>query len=362
VQRMRPPPRPPPSEKGSHPQTPPPFGRSDTDRAIRTAALVRPLARSEPSVKTSWAARFRCMTSSPASALRSAELRGPVAVAFTTANAVRRIIGDSVFAVATSSAPGPAFRDPDRASCQGASRAGSADSRLHCNVVLVDGRQGSEGKVGPYRDESLTLGLAAMRSDSNGESGTRLSIASRSKLTLALLSVAVSVLGLPTGANATFAFNTDRYDPRVWVSGNDDGTEATYVGRGLVAQVSPDGELLAYEHGSAFIDGWGLMIYDVASGKRSVRLMRMHTIGENKVGERTAFAWSPDSTMVAALQNERRNGRQTLYVIHVRGGGKRRIATGHFRGVSFSPDSKEVVFGLARSGGHLPGIDIARPR
>jgi hypothetical protein len=200
-----------------------------------------------------------------------------------------------------------------------------------------------------------------MRSDSHRESGTRLPIASRSKLIVALLSVAVSALvSLPTAANATFAFNTDRYDPRVWVSGNDDGTEATYVGRGLVAQVSPDGELLAYEHGSAFIDGWGLMIYDVASGKRSVRLMRMHTIGENTVGERTAFAWSPDSTMVAALQNERRTGKQTLYVIHVRGGGKRRIATGHFRGVSFSPDSKEVVFGLARSGGHLPRIDIAR--
>lgn len=197
-----------------------------------------------------------------------------------------------------------------------------------------------------------------MRSDSNGESGTRLSIASRSKLTLALL--AVSALSLPTGANATLAFNTDGYDPRVWVSENDDGTEATYVGRGLVAQVSPDGELLAYEHGSAFIDGWGLMIYHVATGKRSVRLTHMHTIKENIVGERTAFAWSPDSTMVAALQNERRSGKQTLYVIQARGGGKRQIATGHFRGVSFSPDGKEVVFGLAHSGGALPRIDIAR--
>ncbi len=200
-----------------------------------------------------------------------------------------------------------------------------------------------------------------MRSDSHRESGTHLPLASRSKWIVVLLSVAVSALvSLPTGANATLAFNTDAFDPEVWVSGNDDGTEATYVGRGLVAQVSPDGELLAYEHGSAFIDGWGLMIYDVATGKRSVRLMRMHTIGENIVGERTAFAWSPDSTMVAALQNERRSGKQTLYVIHVRGGGKRRIATGHFRGVSFSPDGKEVVFGLAHSGGHLPKSDIAR--
>jgi hypothetical protein len=186
-------------------------------------------------------------------------------------------------------------------------------------------------------------------------------ILSKSKLIVALPFIALlASLGLPAAANATLAFNTDAFDPEVWVSGNDDGTEATYVGRGLVAQVSPDGELLAYEHGSAFIDGWGLMIYHVATGGRSVRLTRMHTVGENIVGERTAFAWSPDSTMVAALQNERRSGKQTLYVIDVRGGGKRRIATGHFRGVSFSPDSKEVVFGLAHSGGDLPKIDIAR--
>lgn len=183
----------------------------------------------------------------------------------------------------------------------------------------------------------------------------------RSKLIVALLFIALlTSLGLPAAANATFAFNTNAYDPEVWISGNDDGTEATYVARGLVAQVSPDGELLAYEHGAAFV-GWELMIYNVATGKRSVRLTHMHTIGENIVGERTAFAWSPDSTMVAVLQNEPRSRKQTLYVIPAKGGNdSTRIATGYFRGVSFSPNGKEVVFGLAHSGGSLPRIDIAR--
>jgi Tol biopolymer transport system component len=180
-------------------------------------------------------------------------------------------------------------------------------------------------------------------------------------LALAVLLLAfLASICLPSAARATLAFDTNPSVPEVWVSGNDDGTEATYVGHGLVAQVSPDGRLLAYEHEAAF-SGWELIVYDVATGKRSVRLVHMDTIGESVVGEMTAFAWSPDSTMVAAVQNERRTGRQSLYVIPVSGGGgKTRIATGRFRGVSFSPDGKEVVFGLAHSRRRPIESDIAR--
>lgn len=186
-------------------------------------------------------------------------------------------------------------------------------------------------------------------------------ITSKSKLIVALPFIALlALIGLPAAANATFAFNTYTYNPEVWVSKNDNGTEAKRVGNGWVAQVSPDGELLAYEHAQAFV-GWELMIYNVATEKRSVRLTHMHPTKENIVGERTAFAWSPDSTMVAVLQNQPGSSKQALYVIPARGGNsKTRIATGYFRGVSFSPNGKEVVFGLAHSGGPLPKIDIAR--
>lgn len=177
---------------------------------------------------------------------------------------------------------------------------------------------------------------------------------------LAVLLVSfLATIGLPAAADATLAFDTNPSIPEVWVSANDDGTEATYVGHGLVAQVSPAGSLLAYEHEAPFV-GWELIIYDVAAGTRSVRLVHMNTIGESVVGEMTAFAWSPDSTMVAAVQNDRRSGKQTLYVIPVGGKGKTRIATGHFRGVSFSPDGKEVVFGLAHTQRRPIETDIAR--
>jgi Tol biopolymer transport system component len=185
-------------------------------------------------------------------------------------------------------------------------------------------------------------------------------MASKSKLIVALLFIALlASIGLPAAASATSAFYTNAYDPEVWASTNDDGTEATYVGHGLVAQISPDGKLLAYEHEAAFA-GWELMIYNVATGKRWVRLTHMHTIEGEIIGA-SAFAWSPDSTMVAVLQNERRSREQTLYVIRARGPrAKTRIATGHFRGVSFSPDGKEVVFGLARTPDQPAKTDIAR--
>jgi hypothetical protein len=38
-----------------------------------------------------------------------------------------------------------------------------------------------------------------------------------------------------------------------------------------MAQVSPNGKLLAYEQGAAFV-GWQLMIYNVDTGKRWTRL------------------------------------------------------------------------------------------
>jgi Tol biopolymer transport system component len=174
---------------------------------------------------------------------------------------------------------------------------------------------------------------------------------------LAMIAVSIAV---PATAGATFALNTNAARPEVWVSPNDDGSEATDLGSGLVVQVSPDGEQLAFERGGHF-SGWKLIVYDVATGRSSVRLTHLHIGTEKLLGESAAFAWSPDSTKVAAVQIEPRTGRQTLYVIGVRGGAsKTPIATGHFRRVSFSPDGSEVVFGLARAQGDTGRTDIAR--
>jgi len=163
-----------------------------------------------------------------------------------------------------------------------------------------------------------------------------MSAASKAKLAAAFLAVVV-MLSLPATASATLAFDTNPFVPEVWVSPNEDGSDAKPIGSGLVIGVSPNGEYVAYTHGEGF-GGRVLTLYEVSTGERRTVFPKMK--------EDSTFAWSPDSTMLAAVQGRR--GKKTLYVAGV-DGGKTRIASGHFDGVSFSPDSTEIVFALAAS-------------
>lgn len=175
-----------------------------------------------------------------------------------------------------------------------------------------------------------------------------MAVASRSKLIVALLSIALlASIGLPASALATLAYDVDPTHPRIWVSPSDDPAAATEIGAGLVLAVSPNGQMVAFE-GFGFRERPELDIYDVATGQIRTVLGRLR--------ESSTFAWSPDSTEVAAAQG-RESGPHTLYVVDADGGGKTRIATGHFSGVSFSPDGAEVVFGLAAHG-NIPSFRI----
>ena len=93
-----------------------------------------------------------------------------------------------------------------------------------------------------------------------------------------------------------------------------------------------------------------MKLYDLATGKTKTIFTPWR--------ESYTFAWSPDSTMVAALRGGEL-GTRTLFVVNVETGKATRIATGYFNAVSFFPDSSEVVFGTASKefGGK---IDIVR--
>jgi Tol biopolymer transport system component len=170
----------------------------------------------------------------------------------------------------------------------------------------------------------------------------------KSKLLVALLAV-VALLALPAAAQGTLAYSKNLFHPHVWVA-QDNGKGGKVIGAGSNAKVSPDGKLVAYER-----EGKNhtpeMKLYDVATKKTTTIFSPWR--------ETFAFAWSPDSTMFAALRGGEL-GKRTLYVVNVESGKATKIATGYFNGVSFSPDSEEVVFGLATNQYFPQKTDIVR--
>lgn len=171
----------------------------------------------------------------------------------------------------------------------------------------------------------------------------------KSKLILALLAVA-ALLALPAAANATLSYTKGIQKPRVYVA-EDNGKGARAVGVGRNSHVSPDGEWIAYERETK--NGGELRLYQVDT-RKSERLL-------NPWAESFVFAWSPDSTMVAALTGGL-NGPKTLLLINVESMQRTKIATGYFNGVSFAPESDEIVYGVSKSESYPPKSDIFREK
>jgi dipeptidyl aminopeptidase/acylaminoacyl peptidase len=167
---------------------------------------------------------------------------------------------------------------------------------------------------------------------------------------LAVLALLVALLALPAAANATLSYTKGIQKPRVYVA-QDNGKGARQVGVGRNSHVSPDGEWVAYERETK--SGAELRLYQVDIHK-SERLL-------NPWAEGYVFAWSPDSSMVAALTGGL-NGPKTLLVIDVKSLQRTKIATGYFNGVSFSPESDEVVYGVSRSTSYPLKSDIFRQK
>jgi Tol biopolymer transport system component len=174
-----------------------------------------------------------------------------------------------------------------------------------------------------------------------------MSIPSKSKLIPAL--VVAALLALPGAAQATLAYSTHLFHPHVVVA-QDNGKGAKAIGAGTNAKVSPNGELVAFER-EAKNHTPEMKLYDVATGKTKTLLTPWR--------DSYTLAWSPDSTMVAALRGGEL-GKRTLCVVDVETGKATRIASGYLNGVSFSPDGKEVVFGLAASEGYPQKTDVVR--
>jgi Tol biopolymer transport system component len=168
---------------------------------------------------------------------------------------------------------------------------------------------------------------------------------SKLKLPAALVAI-VALLALPTAAGATLAYTKGFSKPHVYYAENS-GKGEHQIGLGRNPKISPDGETVIYEKETK--SGAEMRLYSVAQGKGQ-RLM-------NPWRESYVFAWSPDSTQIAALQGPL-NGKATLIVINLENGKRTKVASGYFNGVSFSPESNEIVYGQASTPDYPPKSDI----
>jgi Tol biopolymer transport system component len=156
------------------------------------------------------------------------------------------------------------------------------------------------------------------------------------KLKLAALVLAlVAFLAIPAAAQATLTYTKGASKPKVFIAENN-GSGAKSIGAGRNSRISPNGETVVYERETK--QGAEMRLYSV-SAKKGERLLNPWT-------ESFVFAWSPDSSLVAAVTGPL-NGQQTLLVINVETMKRTKIATGYFNGVSFSPTSEEIVYGVS---------------
>ncbi|HEX3737408.1 MAG TPA: hypothetical protein VHV53_07670 [Solirubrobacterales bacterium] len=170
----------------------------------------------------------------------------------------------------------------------------------------------------------------------------------KSKLIPVVLLV-VALLALPAAANATLAYSKGFQHAHLYYA-EDNGKGAHKFGPGRDPHVSPNGELIVFEGETR--QGGEMKLYSVATGKTKTLLTNWR---ESFV----LFAWSPDSTMVAALRGPL-SGPFTLVLINVETGKQRKVAKGYFTGASFSPESDEIVYAVSKSPDYPPQSNVYR--
>lgn len=168
------------------------------------------------------------------------------------------------------------------------------------------------------------------------------------KLCLPVL-VLAALLAFPVAAQATLSFTRNPFHPAVFAA-NDDGSGAHKVANGSNPRVSPDGLSVAFLHEGAK-HAQELQVVLAAGGPARTLMTNFR--------EPFYLAWSPDSSMIAALKGPEL-GKRKLVLIDALTGAQRVVAQGFFSGFSFSPDGSELVYARAGKEKYPPRSDVFR--
>jgi Tol biopolymer transport system component len=157
------------------------------------------------------------------------------------------------------------------------------------------------------------------------------------------------LLVFPAAASATLSYVKNPFHATVFVA-NDDGSGAKKVGPGHEPHVAPNGEAVAYlREGPKYSQE--LMVAPASGGAGRLLMKNFR--------EAFYLAWSPDSSLIAALRGHE-IGKRKLVLIDVASGAQRVVAQGYFSGFSFSPDGGELVYACSGSERYPPRSDVFR--
>jgi hypothetical protein len=156
----------------------------------------------------------------------------------------------------------------------------------------------------------------------------------------------LAALAAAAPASATLVYEKNPFKPRVYAAA-DNGSGAVNLAAGELPRISPDGTIVAYETQYAGNSVPTLRVVAPTGGASRLLLKPVWF----------TFVFSPDSKTLAAITGKE-VGRKRLVLIDVASGAVRKVDSGQFSGVSFSPDSTSLVYGRAPKDTYPPRADL----